>query len=106
MCNIYMNFTLPVFVRAAQFFSGIFAPLIGWFADVKIGRYETIKFGSLVSFIGSIFFYFAIFTGNVSTLSIVLYSGSIGIVLNIGMDSWLFPILLTMICLFVHPEMF
>ena len=69
-------------------------------------RMRTIKFGSLVSFIGSIFFYFAIFTGNVSTLSIVLYSGSIGIVLNIGMDSWLFPILLTTICLFVHPEMF
>ena len=79
-CPIILNFTSPVFVRAAQFFSGTFAPFIGWLADVKIGRYETIKFGSLVSFIGSIFFYFAIFTGNVSTLSIILYSVSIALV--------------------------
>ena len=79
-CAEYMNFTSTVFVRAAQFVSGIFAPLIGWFADVKIGRYRTIKFGSLVSFTGSIFFYFAIFTGNVSTLSIILYSVTIALV--------------------------
>ena len=67
---------------------GFFAPLIGWLADVKIGRYETIKFGSLVSFIGSIFFYFALsgvhklvlFTGNFSTLSRVLLSVSVVLV--------------------------
>ena len=75
-CAAYLNFTSPVFISASQFFSGIFAPLIGWFADVKIGRYETIKFGSFISFAASIFFYFAIFTGSVSTLSIILYSVS------------------------------
>ena len=56
-CAAYLNFTSPVLITASQFVSGVFAPLIGWLADVKIGRYETIKFGSLVSFIGSIFFY-------------------------------------------------
>ena len=79
-CAAYLHFTSPVFITASQFFSGIFAPLIGWLADVKIGRYETIKFGSLISFSGSIFFYFALFTGSVSTLSIVLYSVSIALV--------------------------
>ena len=79
-CAAYLNFTSPVFISASQFFSGIFAPLIGWFADVKIGRYETIKFGSFISFAASIFFYFAIFTGSVSTLSIILYSVSIALV--------------------------
>ena len=79
-CAAYLNFTSPVFLTASQCFSGIFAPLIGWFADVKIGRYETIKFGSFVSFTASIFFYFALFTGSVSTLSIILYSMSIALV--------------------------
>ena len=87
-CAEYLNFTSPVLITASQFVSGIFAPLIGWFADVKIGRYETIKFGSLVSFIGSIFFYFALsgvhklvlFTGNFSTLSRVLLSVSVVLV--------------------------
>ena len=73
MCRIFEFH----FITASQFFSGIFAPLISWFADVKIGP---IKFGSLVSFTGSIFFYFALFTGSVSTLSIILYSVSIALV--------------------------
>ena len=79
-CAAYLNFTSPVFLTASQCFSGIFAPLIGWLADVAIGRYKIIKFGSFVSFTASIFCYFAIFTGSVSTLSIILYSVSIALV--------------------------
>ena len=41
--------------------ASLFAPVIGWFADVKFGRYEIIKFGSVISFIVSIFFYLAVF---------------------------------------------
>ena len=52
-----------------------FAPLIGWIADVKFGRYRVIKFGSIASFLASILYYFALFTGGgYTTLSTVLWS--------------------------------
>ena len=54
-CAAYLNFTSPFFVTVSQFVSGIFAPLIGWLADVKFGRYEIIKFGSLLSLPASAF---------------------------------------------------
>ena len=64
-----------------QYFSYTFAPLIGWLADVRFGRYKVIKFASLSSFLASIFYYFAMFTGGgVSTLSNVLFSVAIVIV--------------------------
>ena len=51
-----------------------FDPFIGWLADVRFGRYEVIKFDSIVSFLASILYYFAMFAGeSVSTLSTVLY---------------------------------
>ena len=47
--------------------------LIGWLADVRFGRYEVVKFGSIVSFLASILYYFGILTGGGdSTLSNVL----------------------------------
>ena len=58
----------------ASFISYSSAPLIGWLADVKFGRYEIIKFGTIASFLSSILCYFAMFTNNVSTLSPVLSS--------------------------------
>ena len=33
-------------------------PLIGYLADVKFGRYKIIKFGSIVSFLTSILYFF------------------------------------------------
>ena len=48
---------------ASTFLSYSFAPLLGWLADVRFGRYEIFRFGSIVSFLASIFFYFALFTG-------------------------------------------
>ena len=57
------------------FLSYSFAPWIGWLADVRSGRYEVFKFGSIASFLASILYYFAMFAGeSASTLSTVLYS--------------------------------
>ena len=56
------------------FFSYSFAPLIGWLADVRFGRYEVIKFASVASILASILCCIAIFTGSDSTLNTVLSS--------------------------------
>ena len=62
-------------VSASVFFSFSFAPLVGWLADVRFGRYKVIKFGSLASFLASILYYFAMVTiGGASTLSNVFLS--------------------------------
>ena len=44
------------------------APLLGWLADVRFGRYEIIKFGSLVSFSVSILFYLAVFIEGLTSI--------------------------------------
>ena len=54
------------FLRISQVVSFLLAPFVGWLADFKIGRYEIIRFGSIISFSASIFCYFALFTGGVS----------------------------------------
>ena len=55
--------------------SYILAPLVGWLADVRFGRFEIIRFGSITSFLASILYYFAMLTGGGdSTLSTVLSS--------------------------------
>ena len=66
---VVKNLASSTFITATEFVSSLLAPFIGWLADVKFGRYETIKLGSLLSMTASIFFYFALFTGGVSTLS-------------------------------------
>ena len=58
----------------SMFLSSTFAPLIGWLADVRFGRYKVINFGFIVSFPASILFYFAFFTREGSSHSIVLLS--------------------------------
>ena len=74
-------YTVPTYMyngdvfHTSIFLSYSFAPLIGWLADVRFGRYEVIKFGVIASFLASILYYFAMFAGeSVSTLSTVLYS--------------------------------
>ena len=57
--------------------ASLLAPVIGWLADVKFGRYETIKFGSLISFIVSIFIYSAVF---IAEMKSIFLSASIVIV--------------------------
>ena len=48
-----------VFTMVSMLVSKLLAPLIGWLADVKLGRYETIKFASLFSFIANVLIFFA-----------------------------------------------
>ena len=54
------------YYRISQVVSLLLAPFVGWLADFKIGRYEIIRFGSIMSFSASIFSYFALFTGGAS----------------------------------------
>ena len=81
MWNVLFNLSwsaLPIYniiVVAFVFFKFSFAPFIGWLADVRLGRYEIIQFGSAVSLLASFFYYFAVL--NASTLSTVLMSISI-----------------------------
>ena len=70
---------------ASQCFPFCFALLIGWLADVRFGRYEMIKFGSLVSFPASILYYFALLTS--STLSNVLFSTA-AVIINFGVSCY------------------
>ena len=67
------------FLIASEVLSYCCAPLIGWLADVKFGRYEIIKFGSLASFFASIFVYCAT-TGVSPTTGNVLLFAATGIV--------------------------
>ena len=73
---------------SSTFLLSTFAPLIGWLADVRFGRYEVIKFGSIVPFLASILYYFTMITGGGdSTLSTVLGSLAFATV-NFGFISY------------------
>ena len=58
----------------SMFLSSTFAPLIGWLADVRFGRYKVMNFGFIVSFPASILYYMAFFTSEGSSHSTVLLS--------------------------------
>ena len=77
-----------VVVFILTFLSYCFAPLVGWLADIRFGRYETIKFFSIASFLSSVLYYFAMITGGgVSTLSTVLLS-IVSVILSFGYTSY------------------
>ena len=72
---VYIPTRNVVVLYITTFLPFTFAPLIGWLADVRFGRYEVIKLGSIASFLASILYYFTMFTGGGdSTLSNVLWS--------------------------------
>ena len=72
MIKVINNNTLsPVFTMISMLVSKLLAPLIGWLADVKLGRYETIKFASLFSFIANVLIFFAFITESESALKIL-----------------------------------
>ena len=72
---VYIPTANKVVLYISTFLSYTFAPLIGWLADVRFGRYKVIKFGSVVLFLASILYYFIMITGGGdSTLSNVLFS--------------------------------
>ena len=77
---VHVSTVNAVVLDISTFLSYSFAPLIGWLADVKFGRYEVIKFGSLSSFLASILYYFSMITSGDSTLSNVLWSIAIVVV--------------------------
>ena len=56
------NTPSPLFTMVSMLVSKLLAPLIGWLADVKLGRYETIKFASLFTFIANVLTFFAFIT--------------------------------------------
>ena len=88
------NETRYVVFHISIFFSYSFAPLIGLLADVRFGRYEVIKFGTIVSFLVSILYFFENVTrDDFSTLSTVL-SSVVFVVVSFGFtcySSSMFP---------------
>ena len=69
-------------VYSYKFIPYLFAPLVGWLADVKLGRYGIIKFGSLVSFLASALVFFALITGIPTLMNLLLATSSV--IVNIG----------------------
>ena len=69
------------FLRISQMLSLLLAPFVGWLADFKIGRYEIIRFGSIISFSAAIFYYFALFTGGASC-SVLSMAGTVLVMLG------------------------
>ena len=73
-----LSATAP-FLNLTIYYSTLFlvsyssAPIIGWLADVKFGRYKMILFGTIASFLVSILYYAVVVTSeNNSTVSKVL----------------------------------
>ena len=50
--STYLHALMELSCHTSIFLSYSFAPFIGWLADVRFGRYEVIKFGSIALFSG------------------------------------------------------
>ena len=86
LADMGMEIKNPVFqiVYNYKFLPYYIAPVIGWLADVKFGRYRVIKFVSMASFLSSVLLFFALITGiGVSTLSNSLLTVAT-LIVNIG----------------------
>ena len=67
-----IDYSMPsVFTMVSMLVSKLLAPFIGWLADVKLGRYETIKFASLFSFIANVLVFFAFITESEGAFKII-----------------------------------
>ena len=62
-----------IFISVTKCLSMLLAPLVGLLADVKFGRYEIIKTGSLVAFFASLFYYCALVLGDASLWKKLLF---------------------------------
>ena len=58
-------------VYILQFLASLLAPLIGFLADVKFGRYEMIKIGTLAFFFGNMFSFMTYFVSWITWLNII-----------------------------------
>ena len=54
----YLNRNLLSIGKLLNFFC---APLVGWLADVKFGRYQLVKFGVMTSFLSSLLYFLKLF---------------------------------------------
>ena len=71
-------------VNSSSLITSLSAPFIGWLADVKIGRYDMIKFGAFAPFLASIMYFFSLFTAfSLPLLSTLLYY-AVNALVNIG----------------------
>ena len=59
----------------SEFVSFLSPPFVIWLADKTIGRYEMVKFGSIITFIASIFLYLVIILQEGSVLRIISFFG-------------------------------
>ena len=78
--GILMHWSLHRFDQVSSLFSIIFTPFLTWFADVKFGRYEVIKFGTLVSFFAGILLYLTLYFAKEHLLKSILYLFAVAIV--------------------------
>ena len=68
-CNLFNKFVRPKNLTIiSSIVASLLAPLLGWLADVRFGRYEIIKFGSLTLFFVSILFYLAVFIEGLTSI--------------------------------------
>ena len=70
----------------------IISLLVGWLADVKLGRYQVIKLSALASFLASILYYFTVLNGNkLSIQGNVLYVTTF--IVSFGFTGAMLPLL-------------
>ena len=77
------------FVFIIGHFSCLLAPLIGWLADAKFGRYKVIKFASYVSFLASIFYYFSLITGKRISILSYIFLFAVTVLVHLGQSCYL-----------------
>ena len=73
-----------IFTSITKCLSLLLAPLVGLLADVKYGRYEVIKAGSLVSFLACLFYYFALLSSDDASVLKTLFFCAATILVCIG----------------------
>ena len=85
---------LRLFHYPFSFLSSLIAPLIGFLADVKFGRYEMIKIGSLASFFGYVFSFLMNLLSQFSSIATVVLFPVQFMLLSIGQSCYLMALLL------------
>ena len=75
---VSVDYSNILMVYSSVLFSYSLAPLVGWLADVRFGRYAVLRFGPRAALLASFLYFFAMITEGVdSTLSNVLFTVAI-----------------------------
>ena len=88
------NFLAPLIGWLLAILSSLLAPLIGFLADVKFGRYEMIKIGSLASFFGYIFSFFTYLVSPFPWIAKICFFPAQFILFSFGQACYLMAVLL------------